>query len=885
MRRKLTAGSLVTIACAAGVAAQTLTDIHRRTVYVSGLQPAASSARGVDYAGFLRSYLLLRLNASGRLRVSEDGEPPCSGAGAQQASAQSTTALAEDAAHPAWFRLAVSMQERRDANGSVFDLAVNYKASELSACHETPLLDDSPSFPPGDALAEIRLLSDTIADRLQQEATPKLGIFIAPVQVEGAKPASAQAATKIIGYAFSDAEDYHMSVVADPRKATWVVEATFRRESAAKIRSSITVRDPSGQPAYALPAETYSARTDDELTRAYLEAGHAIISEVTELQNRRTSGLSSDPAEVTPAMMVKRARQLLCLDAGHEKLCDPRPPVALSLLDSVPPGDQTRLDYLSVLGEALFANKEYARAAATFDRALEKEPAGDDRGRVALQERAGEAWYQNESYREAADRYSQELNYKRAHKAELPLSALQTSEYIALIRSLRKVGENAKALGAWTQAASEFGATADVIAELSATLDSITSDQLQGTIDRIAATPGVPPSLLASAWDRLGDYLGTQKRTEDAVRAFRKAYDLVAAAPNADDTAVCRAANRLGNGLQTENKYVEALKYHKIALARGEKIWNADDENRSILVGNVADVYLVLRQPANAQEILAPIAAALRAAHPVPVRTLVAILYKLGRCYHDERRYDLAEQTYASILQLETEGHGANSAEAADALAALARLFEDERLYDRSAEYYGRVQAIFANLGQACKAGMYANNIGVTWQFRGDYRKASTYFENAVSILEKCDPGDYGEAQCVTAENLANMSRTLGRSDEARRMAERSIALSENGSDSGDYAGALDTRGRVFEFQANYPAAWATIFSVALTIALHLGPELADDLIDVEARVPDLEEGCWDFLRNGLRGTPRPPRGRSCGGPCRRSRCPARRRPGWPPAA
>ncbi|HTB13989.1 MAG TPA: tetratricopeptide repeat protein [Bryobacteraceae bacterium] len=757
-------------------------------VYVSGFDPTptASGSGPSIYTSFLRMYLTLRLEQTGKLLVSEQEAPPCSpvrGTAAQATpSSDSSDADRTRSQSIPYIKVSGSIHERRDPSGNVLDIALSYDAIAVSNCEPTPIAHDARSFSAQTALSEIRLASEGIANSIKQVTTEKLHVYVNPPSTNGTREGS-DSFVRAVRFALTDANDeYQFLFETNEKAADYRVFCTLqmtppKKKEAGKAELTVLIRSKNGQDDYPIPMPAYDYSTDTDLLKIYFDAGMTVANSIAELHDRELAKLAGDPKEVTTAMKVRLARTFLCGGPNPAKDCDPRPKLAIALLNELRPADPQQYDVLKVLGEAYLADHAYAAAEAHFEKALELPPAQDRLERAHLLHESAGALYQARVYDKAALRFAEDLHWRQLHKNDLALSeGPAADEYIDLIRAYRAIKQFDRAIDTWIEGLSTLPATAAFEAELRPTFDSLTGDSLQRSAAKILKTPGVKPAQLMDVHNRLGDSLRDQKQYLKAADEYVQAYDIRVSLPGQDDRSIMLAANRTGLTFESGFQYENALKYHLLALNRGAQNWPPPD--LATLTRNVGLAYLRLGQPKRAEQVVRKAVLILEAAKPPQNEELVSVLYLLASALEQEREYPQARQVFDRLAELQLAGHGAASKEYANVLITMGEMYENNLQYKESEQILLKVLplTISAYGPQDVAVANLLENIGVNYHNQRAYQSALNYYERALPIYKK---QSNWEGQAATLVAISGVQEALGQISQGEASARDALKIAK----------------------------------------------------------------------------------------------------------
>lgn len=192
----------------------------------------------------------------------------------------------------------------------------------------------------------------------------------------------------------------------------------------------------------------------------------------------------------------------------------------------------------------------------------------------------------------------------------------------------------------------------------------------------------------------------------------------------------------------------------------------------------------------------------------------------LGVVYLQKGLHDKAQEIFRRTLDDCEEGYGSDSFQMADLLLMTAILHRRTGAYDEAEAIYHRITETYERLGREGRVAAVQNNLGVLYDERGEYRKASEHLARSVEVRERLLPPDdldlaltrhnlgmalYQQGRFTEAEaavrgaldvhervkgpESASVARSLtglawitsrfGRFEEAREMARRAVAINE----------------------------------------------------------------------------------------------------------
>lgn len=231
------------------------TPSSKRIVYLSGFDPIASGSSPGIYTSFVRTYLTLRLDQTGRLLVTEQEAPPCSPVIPSAGSPASTEPGETDRARPQPIpdiRVSGSVHERRDPSGNILDVALTYDVLAITNCEPKAIAHDARSFSAEAALGEIRLAAENIANAVKQETTEKLHVFLIPPKTNGTKETS-DSFVRAVRYALTDSGDEYQFLfepnekIADYRVSCALQIVEPKKNEGGKAELTVHILSKNGQ--------------------------------------------------------------------------------------------------------------------------------------------------------------------------------------------------------------------------------------------------------------------------------------------------------------------------------------------------------------------------------------------------------------------------------------------------------------------------------------------------------------------------------------------------------------------------------------------------------------------------------------------------------------
>lgn len=808
----------------------------RKAVYLETRTAAAapSPAAGIDYESFFRTFLIVRLQQSRRLQVESRNEPPCStqtkvetvGAGAQ------VRGQSEAASAGAYFRIATRVQQRRDSAGKILDVTIDYDVTSMDDCRASSLVHDKVSFSPEGAFAEIQSLAETISTRIEEEAAEKIPVFVRSPQGIGAGSGVYQNYLRGVRSALADAADYRIVLSPTPDSALYVVDADIkltssRKKNAGTVEWKIRIRDnQSGQTYDDFPVQTTQYRDNSDLNGVYVDAGATIVSAVSELRYRQLAKIEGDSAQVTGAVILRRASALLCvqLTGEEERDCDPRPQVALSLLAGK--GVATRDDDFEALylkGEASYQVHQYDAAASGFEKALSKLPSDRLELRLTLRRRAGEARSALGSFDKAAEDFRQNIQERESLRNNLPARlGPQAGEYAALAECYRQLGKTNDALNALLSGAALGLDAAEIGSNLNSVLDKLTGMDLEAAIARAERVPSIDQNYLTNARQRLADYYDAQGRYLDSAQLHEKIYRILAAASSPSQHDLCLETNKAGLAFANAGDYDKAIQYDQLARDYGKTVWRPEEESTSVLVRVIADVYIKQGNPGKAETVLRDLIAGLRTQPGVANDVMVADLRLLETSLEQQQNYTEAGKVLDEVMDKQKTAYGAQSREYAALLEDKATLYREMYRFDQSETLHKQALEAYriAAGPDATVVATVLNNLGLVQQFRGDFANALSSYDNAAVINRKNKPEDVWRSLTTNLQNAARVSARIGDADrppaqKADELAKEALKIAQQRETDPAYenAVAFNTLGEVLADYGNYKEAGAAFQS------------------------------------------------------------------------
>lgn len=776
------------------LAAQPL-PLARKSVYLetkgNSVSNSSSTVAATDYLSFLRTFLIVRLQQSQRLQVEAQNEPPCSPRAAAEAVGAGAQERGPGEVRRQYFRINTNVQQRRDAADRTLDVTVNYEVVSMDNCQARPLLRDSVSFSPRTASGELQSLVETIATRINEEAAEKIAIYLNSPAVTGTSASVYQTYLRGVKSALGDALDYRISLAAKPNDAQYVIDSSIKltapkKKNAGTVDWKITVKDnSSGQTYDDFPSQITSYKTDADLSGVYLDAGATIVSTVSELRYRQLAKIEGDPAQVTSAVVLRRARVLLCVESGAEadRECDSRPQVALSLLNGGRVWAKDDYEELYLKGEASFQVRQYEAAARDLDAALSSLPANQLELRITLLHRAGQAWFEIGEFEKASEEYWQSIQEREVHRSDLPARlGPQASEYTALAdcyRQLDKADKTQQALDALLSAAALGLDAAEIGSHLDPVLEKLKGSDLEQAIARVARASNIDQSYVSRARERLADDYETKGKYLESAQLHEQVYQTLLAASVLDQHELCLQANKAGVAFERSGEYDKALKYDQIARDHAKSVWRLDEESTSTLVQNISNVYVKAGKPGEAEKVLRDFVNTLRLEPKISNEIMVQNLRSLETSLEQQHKYPEAEKLFDELLDKQKTAHGAQSREYAALLEDKATLYQEMYRFDDSEDLHKKAldtYKVASGPGDNVVA-MVLNNLGIVQQFRGDFANALSSYEQAVAIRRKNKPEEARLGLATSLQNDARISARIG--DSAKPAPERSEELAK----------------------------------------------------------------------------------------------------------
>jgi CHAT domain-containing protein/Flp pilus assembly protein TadD len=138
--------------------------------------------------------------------------------------------------------------------------------------------------------------------------------------------------------------------------------------------------------------------------------------------------------------------------------------------------------------------------------------------------------------------------------------------------------------------------------------------------------------------------------------------------------------------------------------------------------------------------------------------------------------------------------------------------------YDKAVKYYEQSLAIFRSLKDPAGEANTLNNLGIVYMFRGQYDKAVDYYERSLAIKRSLkDPA--GEAMCLN--NLGIVYKSWGQYDKAVDYYEQSLAIRRSLKDPAGESNCLNNLGNVYNSWGQFDKAMKN-FQSSLTISRNL---------------------------------------------------------------
>ncbi|XP_078574413.1 uncharacterized protein LOC144860842 [Branchiostoma floridae x Branchiostoma japonicum] len=328
----------------------------------------------------------------------------------------------------------------------------------------------------------------------------------------------------------------------------------------------------------------------------------------------------------------------------------------------------------------------------------------------------GLVWNSMGDYKKAISYYKQALQMRRSIYG-------QTTAHPYIVKSLNNLG------GAWDN-------QGDYIKAISYYEQALQMERSFYGQDK--AHPDIANSLnnLGLAWNKLGDYRKAISYYEQAMQVERRIYGQDKAHPD-----IVKSLNNLGMAWDNQGDYIKAISYSEQALQM----------NRSIYGQGTA--------------------------HPHTAK----LLNNLGMAWDNQGDYRKAISYYEQALQMERGIYGQDKAhpDIANSLNNLGLAWNKLGDYRKAISYYEQAMQMerriygqdkahpdivksLNNLGMAWDnqahphTAKLLNNLGMAWDNQGDYRKAISYYEQALQM----ERGIYGQDKAHP--DIANSLNNLG---------------------------------------------------------------------------------------------------------------------------
>jgi tetratricopeptide (TPR) repeat protein len=398
-------------------------------IYFPGFSDSAEHVSGgpADLKSFVNTYLYLRLSQiSNALITNEVPDPGCA---VEQNSVRRV--IPQQAPPPrtpellSFYTVRGNLEVRlRDSSApatAADDVVINYELLKTVRCAPQVLLRRSEPIPQSRLLDSISVVADAVAFRVGEDAATRIGIDLKTVSADKPSPEEAEFAGALTDHLI------HVLATSDdlqPRDANkgesggaagYVLEShvTFPRSPspfrgfARSVEVSLYLVatgqiSPTGSGARVGPQRYTLTPTPlryppAQRAQLFAAAADTAIKGINDVRYTREAGL---PENYSAAQALARAKQLLC-DGSPEASCVPQTDAAISLLRKEPPSP----DNWEWLAKAQYLSGRYADAADSFSSSLRSAPSLPLEAALRLNVAAGDAWYQAQSFANAAASY------------------------------------------------------------------------------------------------------------------------------------------------------------------------------------------------------------------------------------------------------------------------------------------------------------------------------------------------------------------------------------------------------------------------------------------------------------------------------------------------
>jgi tetratricopeptide (TPR) repeat protein len=302
-------------------------------------------------------------------------------------------------------------------------------------------------------------------------------------------------------------------------------------------------------------------------------------------------------------------------------------------------------------------------------------------------------------------------------------------------------------------------------------------EELQAEIQQLEASAPESP-ILAALYDQLGQVYANRVRSGKATDLEQEQAAAIAAWQTAIQqyqqfnrpSAQADALNRLGNFLKSQSRFNDAIDCHQQSLAIRRRIGDRNGEGGSLC--NLGNLYQALGQDLQAIELYQQ---AVEVQRRVGNREFEAnSLNGLGTAYISLEQYPQANDFYQQSLDIYREIGDRNGE--AKSLGNLGNVYGSLGQYSQAFDVYQQVLAITREIGDLKGAASSLNNLGTTYKSLEQYPQAIDCLQQSLAISREIGDRN-GEARSLL--NIGNALARLDQHYEALQSYKQALAIYE----------------------------------------------------------------------------------------------------------